>query len=170
MAHELTPAQTIEFLQRSYTSVDGLWFMICEETYDFATALELDEKVWKVFPKIQARKLKQLLNLDPQLNPALDPLDALFHCLTQKMRLDQFQFTAQRQADSFTLTITQCPWLELLRKSKREHLGGQIGRRICPAEFSAWAREFGPDIRFELASPACEGRGVCSFTYRLQRS
>jgi len=52
---KLTDKQIVEYFKRSYTAVDGLWFMKVEEIYGFDTALDIDEEVWKVMPKIQAR-------------------------------------------------------------------------------------------------------------------
>ena len=60
---DLTDEQKAEYFRRSYTAVDGLWFMMVEEKYGFETALELDEFVWKVLPKIQARTIKAMMNL-----------------------------------------------------------------------------------------------------------
>ena len=65
MAHPsgLTPAQIEDYLYRSYTRADGLWFVLTEEKYGFDAALALNEAVWKVLPKIQARLLQEHLNL-----------------------------------------------------------------------------------------------------------
>ena len=50
----------VEYLRRAYHAVDGLWFMIVEEAHDFDHALELDERVWAVLAKIQARKAREV--------------------------------------------------------------------------------------------------------------
>ena len=60
---DLTDEQKAEYFRRSYTAVDGLWFMKVEEKRGFEEALQLDEAVWKVLPKIQARTIKAMLNL-----------------------------------------------------------------------------------------------------------
>ena len=54
----LTDVQIAEYYHRSFSVVDGLWFMKIEERYGFEAALDIDSEVWKVVPKIQARKLK----------------------------------------------------------------------------------------------------------------
>jgi hypothetical protein len=102
---ELTDKQIGEYFKRSYTAVDGLWFMKVEEEYGFDTALDLDDEVWKVMPKIQARKLKSMGNLE-------GGLDALRECLLTKLTLDGFEFTTEKAEDGNTLKIilTECPW------------------------------------------------------------
>ncbi len=53
----------VEYLRRSYTAVDGLWFVMVEEAHDFDHALALDERVWQILPKIQARKAREVLGI-----------------------------------------------------------------------------------------------------------
>ena len=50
---KLSSKQVADYFNRSYKAVDGLWFLKVEEKYGFDTALELDNEVWKILPKIQ---------------------------------------------------------------------------------------------------------------------
>ncbi|MCL6591289.1 MAG: DUF6125 family protein [Firmicutes bacterium] len=152
----LTGAQIAEYFQRSYTAVDGLWFMKLEEKYGFEAALEIDREVWRVFPKIQARKLKSILGKEQGLS-------ALAECLTAKHTLESFTFATEfdSQATVFKLIITQCPWYDLMRNSGRKHLANKVGRVICNTEYPVWAGEFGAGIRFELQSQLCDGSASC---------
>ena len=45
-----------EFLHRSYTAVDGLWFVKVEESSDFDHALELDRQAWAIMPKLPSSR------------------------------------------------------------------------------------------------------------------
>ena len=58
----LNEEQIKAYYHRSYTAVDGLWFMKVEDKYGFEKALEMDNAVWQIMPKIQARMLKSMLN------------------------------------------------------------------------------------------------------------
>ena len=75
---KLTDKETTEYLHRCYTAVDGLWFVKVEERYGFNTALDIDEEVWKVIPKIQARFLKHKLKKERGL-------EALLECFSTKL-------------------------------------------------------------------------------------
>ncbi len=69
---ELNDKQIAEFFRRSYTAVDGLWFVKAEETCGFDAALDLDDEVWKIFPKVQARMLKDMTRMASECtDPAL---------------------------------------------------------------------------------------------------
>jgi hypothetical protein len=186
----LTHDQIREYLVRSYTAVDGLWFMKVEEQFGFEKALEIDTLVWEVMPKIQARQLKSFLGVD-------SGLDALRACYSEKLSLDGFDFQmipspsqvqlrtemesshtpaqvelgkemdgtegAERE---FTIRIAFCPWYDKLVRSKRVHLAASIGKRICALEYSAWAKEFGCRFEFGEEGKLCEGGSVCVLKFR----
>ena len=88
----LSDKQIAEYFHRSYTKVDGLWFMKIEEKYGFDAALDIDNEVWKVFSKIQARLLKSL-------GKTGDGIDALFECLTTRLALEGSEFKAEKTGD-----------------------------------------------------------------------
>jgi hypothetical protein len=158
---ELSDRQLVDYFRRSYTAVDGLWFVKLEERDGFDTALEVDVGVWKVMPKVQARKLKELTGLT-------EGLEALRECFTTKLAIEDFTFEAHPVADGqgFEVRISRCPWYELLIKSKREHVAAAIGQRICQTEYTVWAAEFGRDITFSLGERLCNGCGVCEVRFR----
>jgi hypothetical protein len=174
----LTHDQIRECLVRSYTSVDGLWFMKVEEHFGFDRALEIDQSVWEVMPKIQARQLKSMLGVD-------SGVEALWVCYSEKLTLDGFDFQifssshtpsqvelgkemdgtggAERE---FTIRIAFCPWYDKLVRSNRGHLAAAIGKRICTAEYSAWAKEFGCRFEFGKEGKLCEGTSFCVLKFQ----
>lgn len=158
----LTDHQMADYFHRSYKTVDGLWFMKVEQRMGFDAALDIDNEVWKVMPKIQARKLKELTGLT-------SGLEALCECLTTRLAIESFEFTTDRDADDtgFSITSVRCPWYDLLTKSNRQHLAGKIGNLICNTEYSAWAAEFGDDIRVKMDDRICTGCSHC--TIRFER-
>ena len=162
MMPKLTEKQISEYFKRSYTAVDGLWFMKAEERYGFDTALDVDDDVWKVMPKIQARKLKSMGKIT-------DGLDGLRECFTTKLSLDGFAFETEQSDDgrSLKITLSECPWHNIMIKSGREHLSGKVGTRICTSEYQVWAAEFGDDIKFELGDQICEGFKCCTLLFKV---
>lgn len=161
----MRPEQIADYFKRSYTAVDGLWFMKLEERYGFETALELDNEVWKVFPKIQARFLKAAVGLD-------DGLEALLECLSTKLILEDFKFsvTTFDSPSGFEVAISDCPWHNKMLNSGRQELSGKVGTLICNTEYAVWASEFGDNIRFELKEQICEGSPRCVLHFVATRS
>ena len=159
---KLTDKQIAEYFKRSYTAVDGLWFMKVEERYGFETALDIDDQVWKIMPKIQARKLKSM-------GDTTDGLDGLRECFTTKLTLDGFAFEAEHAGRSLKITMSECPWHNVMIKSGREHLSEKVGTRICNTEYQVWASEFGDTIKFELHDQICKGHSCCTLLFQVTR-
>jgi len=151
---DLSLHQVAEYFNRSYKAVDGLWFMKVEEKYGFESALELDNEVWKVIPKIQARMIKSFLRLE---NGAV----AFLKSLVTKLELEGFKFTSEKKDNGFRITITNCPWHNLMIKSGREHLANLVGKTVCTTEYQVWASEFGKNIEFKLISQKCNKSESC---------
>jgi len=157
----LTDRQIAEYFRRSFTTADGLWFMKVEESLGFDRALDLDDAVWKILPKIQARMLKTMGNLG-------NGLDALRECVSTRLTLDGFAFEIEEDpaGNNLQVRVTDCPWHNLMVKSEREHLSGKVGSRICATEYQVLATEFGPGISFDLGDQICHGARRCRFTFR----
>lgn len=150
----LNDAEKIRYLKRSYSAVDGLWFMKVEDSFEFDKALEIDNEVWKVVPKIQARFLKTALGVDKGL-------EALEQCFTEKLWLDGIEFDVKRNQNVLTITISSCHWHDLMVKSNRENLSHRVGETICNTEYSVWAQEFGENIFFKMLSRICSNGKEC---------
>ena len=152
----LNDDQKKEYFYQGYAKVDGLWFVKVEEKYGFDKALCIDEEVWKVMPKIQARLLKKMGNKG-------NGLESLFECLTTKLNIEGYDFTTELNEDKkeFFISIKKCPWYMIMVKSGRENLTAKIGPRICGSEYTAWAEEFGPGISFSLDTNMCNSNSDC---------
>jgi len=158
---KLNHRQVVKYFNRSYKAVDGLWFMKVEEKYGFDTALELDDEVWKVMPKIQARLIKSFLELE-------DGPDSLFDGVTTKLELDGFKFEAEKTKNGFQISIIDCPWLTLMIKSGREHLAGNVGKIICTTEYQIWASELAKSMKFKLETRKCDKSEKCTLVFLNQ--
>jgi len=158
---KLSSQQVADYFNRSYNAVDGLWFMKVEEKYGFDAALDLDNEVWKVMPKIQARRIKSFLGLK-------NGSDALFEGLVTKLELEGFKFTAEKTEDGFRVTIDDCPWHNLMIKSGRKHLSEIVGKTICSTEYQVWVSELAKTMKFELKSQKCGESKQCILDFVQQ--
>lgn len=152
----------VEMLRRSYLACDGLWFVKTEEAYGLAAAFDLDDAVWQVMPKLQARKARELLGIEDRSLPGL------VKCYALKLTAEGYQFTISESDQQAEMAVISCPWRLALLRAQRTDLGPDIARRICTGEGRGWAREFGPHISFQLADSMCEGAGSCRFVFRLR--
>jgi hypothetical protein len=166
----LTDEQKTEFFRRSYTAVDGLWFMKVEEKLGFEEALRLDEAVWKILPKIQARTLKGMMHLP-------GGLAGLEQALSARLALEGFEFKMEPREDGLAVIVKRCPWHDMMIKSGRGALSERVSDIICRVENSVWACEFcgekgmpdegevradeGQNINFDREERICLGEERC---------
>jgi hypothetical protein len=152
-----------EYLRRSYFALDGLWFMMIEDKFSFDKAMEIDVDVWRVLPKIQARKVKELLNLKG------NGLADFTQAIKVKMEAEEYDYAVKElDADHIQITISKCPWYEILKRAKREHLSQQIADEICCLEYKVWLREFGENLCFTMKSRCCTDDPACLLDFRAE--
>ncbi len=159
---DLTDKQKAEYFRRSYTAVDGLWFMKLEEKHGLEEALQLDKAVWEVLPKIQARTIKAMMSLDYGL-------DSLRVAIAARLDLEGFEFRLDRRENGFLVIVSKCPWHDLMIKSGRENVSERVSDLICSVENSVWASEFSHDgsenLRFEQEERICQGAKSCRLKF-----
>lgn len=160
----LTEEQKTEYFRRSYTAVDGLWFMKVEEMLGFDEALKVDEAVWKVLPKIQARALKAMMNLQ-------SGLPDLSQALSARLAMEGFDFEISPDEDSLAVIVRRCPWHDAMIKSGRGELSERVSDIICRVENSVWASEFSGEkgdmgeIEFAREKRICQGERRCMLRF-----
>ncbi len=162
---KLTSEQKLKYYEKSYKSVDGLWFMKTEEVIGFAKTLDIDAEVWKVMPKIQARQLKALVKTKDKTKAFLEAFQA-------KLAMDGFEFKVLKtsEADGILIEAASCPWVELLKRSGREHLADLIGNRICSTEYAVWADEFETGLAVEFQERICGGGKCCRMRFGRKKA
>ena len=105
--------ELISIYARNLYALDGVWFQSIEESEGMDSAMEHDRSAWKRFTKIEARRLKQFLNL-----PENSGLDGLQKALS-------FRFSALanpkveiiRESESLIYRIVNCR-VQSARQSK----------------------------------------------------
>lgn len=153
------PQAVIEMLRRSYGAVDGLWFVMCEKRLGFEAALELDDEVWRVMPKIQARKARGLLGLEGHT------LEELARAMGLKLTAEGHEFEISQTPERMEVRINRCPWHEALVKAERMHIAADVARVVCQNEAQGWAAEFGQKGEFDFSEGICCGGGCCRFVF-----
>ncbi len=145
-----------EYFKRCFFAVDGVWFVVIEKEFDLKKALEIDRKVWEILPKIQARKIRELLRLKKNTT------ENLRQALEFKFQAEDYEYIVNAATDTnLEIIITSCPWLKIMEESGRKDLASQIGKAICPVEYSIWAREFNKKFQNEMKNRLCSDQNHC---------
>ena len=59
-----TLIELIKMYSQNWMTLDGLWFSGMEEKYGLDTALEFDVRMWQIGSMIEAKRIKNVLNLE----------------------------------------------------------------------------------------------------------
>ncbi len=165
MKEQFTDAQIADFLRRSYFVVDGLWFVKTEESRGFDEAIALDEAVWEIMSKVQARKAKSLLAIEG------NSLADFARAFQLKLASEGHDYKAELTDKQFVLTIRICPWYEILKASGRTQIAEIIADRICAREFAGWKREFDLEIETRFGSRLCiDNSETCTIKFCIRQS
>ena len=105
-----------QYFKRSYFALDGIWFVMVEKNFSLEEALRIDEEVWKVFPKIQAREVKKLLNLKK------NTFSNFLNALKIKLEAEDYHYQERITGKNLSLLIKKRPWYEIIKKSQRLEL------------------------------------------------
>ena len=141
----------LEYFRKSFFAVDGLWFMKLEEELGFERALELDKKVWEILPKIQARHLRKVMDVEG------NGFERYLKVI--KVKLDGEGYDYKIDEEKREIRFSGCPWHEIMVDAGREHLSGRVGEAICVTEHKVWACEFG--LEAGLDERFCNGQREC---------
>lgn len=77
---ELSKEQLLELIElyaKNWLAHDGVWFQSIESKFGMAEAMYHDEEAWKRFTVIEAKRIKEFLQL-PE-NPGLEGLEQALH-------------------------------------------------------------------------------------------
>lgn len=160
---KLTPEKQIEFLHGAYFGVDGVWFLVCEDTYDFDTALNLDSEVWRRFAKILAKRVKKMFNIEGDDTQTVADTITLRWTI-EKWKFEIIEYTPKRSI----LRVLSCPWLEALRRSERENFAPKICDPVCEIVYHSWSESINPKIKVQKPKKMGEKDEYCDFIFTLE--
>ncbi len=148
---------------RNWLAIDGLWFQAVEQEYGMDAALGLDRKVWEQFSVIEARRIRERLDL-----PHRGGLDALETALKNRLfGLVNEQEIVRPDPATLVLTMKSCR-VQAARERKKMPLFPC--KAVGLVDFPLFAREIDPRITTECLSCPPEslpGIPYCSWKFTL---
>lgn len=109
------------FSQGTYV-VDGLWFQAVEKLMGTQKAIEMDKEVWSLGGVIEAKRLKRLMDISPNLDGLVKAFN--FHLMFQVTDYE----VSRPSKDVVVFTVTHCrPQMARIQKGQGEFACKEVG-------------------------------------------
>lgn len=141
---DFSKSQLVDLLNlysRLFFAMDGFWYLALMESFDTATATEIDLQVWERYARYEARRLLPLMNIP---NDDLSHFPTAFGLSPWFSNLD-YSFV-QKGPSELVLTVLECPSLEAM---KREGTGREqtFCSQVEPQLLQMIVKSFHPQAR-----------------------
>jgi len=160
---EISEDKLLEVCSRSFTTVDGLWFLAVEQKYGFDAALELDLEVWRRFSRVHGRRLLKSFAIKE---------DSPIRTLVKLLQADPIMSIYRPEVVTLTdnkavFRCVECP-TQIARI--RDGKGVFPGQRVCSAMYTAYAELIDPRIKTDCltCSPDADQPGYwCEWQFEI---
>jgi hypothetical protein len=149
---------------KNWIAIDGLWFQAVEQEYGMEAALALDQNVWKQYAVIEARRIKERLNL-----PERGGLEALAIAFNNRL-FTHVNETEILRPDNKTLVVTT-KTCRVQAARQRKGMPLFPCRSVGMVEFPVFARTIDPRVSTECLScppETKEGTPYCSWKFTVE--
>jgi hypothetical protein len=123
---------------RNLWAVDGLYFLGIEETFGTDAATKIDERVWELMGKIEARKLKEFFGINKTDIPSM--MNALLYS-SWALDLEDKEVTIEKERAM--IKNIHCRVQNTRMKKGLKEFGC---KQVRWGFLKAFAKEFNPDI------------------------
>ena len=140
---QLSKEELIEMIRMfgdNALTIDGLWFTGVEDKFSLDTAVEIDTLTWEKYGAIEARRIKERMNIKEE------GLDGLTRALNFQIWLlaKGFDYKIERDGDILVITVTDCRPQKVRIKNGR---GEFPCKPVGVALFREFAKVFGENIK-----------------------
>ncbi len=138
--------ELVKVLYQTINTVDGLWFLFVEDAHGLEESTRIDGEVWKIMGKVEARRIKQAIDLE-----GVEPIKALEKMIPFISWLTPDEYEIKSEEDVLNLKVLRC-------KPQEERLKGEKKvfqcKEVAEDYFYAFIKEIDSNLKFEcLACP-----------------
>lgn len=133
--------ELVRVLYKNINTVDGLWFLFVEDAHGLGESTRIDREVWKIMGKVEARRIKQAIDLKES-----DSINLLEKMIPFISWLTPDEYEIKREKDQLNLKVLRCRPQEERLKSGRKVFEC---KGVTEAYFSAFISEIDPNLGCE---------------------
>lgn len=158
--------QLLEDYSKNWLAMDGVWFQSVEQTRGMDEAMHHDAEAWRRFTVIEAKRIKQFLNLPER--PGLEGL-ALALQLRFYANLNEADLIWNEEKTMLIYRTREC---RVQRARERKGMPFHPCKPVGEIEYAGFARTIDPRITCtclscfpEVTEPGC----CCAWRFELSR-
>ncbi|TFG28145.1 MAG: hypothetical protein EU532_05935 [Promethearchaeota archaeon] len=161
---ELSKEDKLFFFERSWVTLDGLWFLEIENETDWNTALKIDKIVWIRLLKTIIRRMQRYLKLD-----TLSPVN-IIKILTLRWSIEGWEYKILKNGENeIDIGIITCPYKEAMnRNPERKDKISLICKNMCLPFYKEVIEDTNPNIRFDITKSQGLGDNHCNFKFTFK--
>ncbi|MBN2044218.1 MAG: hypothetical protein JW757_04285 [Anaerolineales bacterium] len=138
-----TLVDLLEDAAKNWLAHDGLWFQAVEKEFGMEAALKMDQRAWKIFTQLEAKRIMRRLNLQP--GGGIDALDqALRYRLYARINEQEIYRSAP---DVLRFEMKECR-VQVARE--RKGLPDFPCKSVGMVEYAFFAHTIDPRIKTEV--------------------
>jgi hypothetical protein len=148
---------------KNWLAHDGLWFQAVERAHGLKHAIDLDAQAWKRFSPIEARRIKEFLDL-----PERGGLEALQTALDYRLYAALNKQCSELRHGRLRFYMNDC---RVQSARKRQGLPDFPCKQVGLVEYSTFAAEIDPRIKTHcIACPPDEhpNEYYCGWDFRIE--
>ena len=137
--------ELIELYSKNWLALDGVWFQSIERKFGMDEAMYHDREAWRRYTEIEARRIKQFLNLEPRPG-----IEGLKKALMLRFYANMNRVDIQTSDNTLIYTVCECRVQSArMRKGMVLHPCKSVGI----IEYSGFAKTI--DDRFSCQCLSC---------------
>lgn len=134
----------LEVYAKNWLALDGLWFQSVEQAFDMDRAMEHNKTVWRRYTVIEARRIKELLELPEQAG-----LDGLRRALGLRLYAPLNEVEMTLDGNVLTFCTLSC---RVQTARSRKGMPWHPCKEVGIIEYGEFAKEIDPRIATECVS------------------
>lgn len=134
----------LEVYAKNWLALDGLWFQSVEQAFDMDRAMEHNKTVWRRYTVIEARRIKELLELPEQAG-----LDGLRRALGLRLYAPLNEVEMTLEGNVLTFRTLSC---RVQTARSRKGMPWHPCKEVGIIEYGEFAREIDARITTECVS------------------
>ncbi|MFX1257106.1 MAG: DUF6125 family protein [Promethearchaeota archaeon] len=161
---KVSDADKLFYFERTFFTLDGLWFLETEKEIGWEKTLGIDVEVWKKLLRIIIRRVKKYLKIET------NTLKDLIDILTFRWSIEGWEYNIlKKKYNEVLIEIHKCPYIAMMeRNPERRDKMALICKKMCTPFYKASTEDFNQKIKLEKNKFMGLDDNTCDFHFKMK--